>query len=114
MAQTTKEIFEMISSEMEKDYSQADGIEATYQFNISGDDAATYQVILGTDSGSVVEGDSEEADCIINMDSEDFKKMVDGELNGTEAFMGGQLQIEGDMGLALRLQDILSAYSSED
>lgn len=111
--QTTKEIFDMIKSEMEKDYSQADGIEATYQFNITGDDAGTYQVILGAESGEVVEGDSEEADCTIIMDSADFKKMVDGELNGTEAFMGGQLQIEGDMGLALRLQDILSAYSGE-
>ncbi|MFA8438436.1 SCP2 sterol-binding domain-containing protein [Pueribacillus sp. YX66] len=111
--QTTKDIFDMIKSEMERDYSQADGIEATFQFNITGDDAGTYQVILGTDSGSVVEGDQEEADCTITMDSEDFKKMVDGELNGTEAFMGGQLQIDGDMGLALRLQDILSAYSGD-
>lgn len=110
MAQTTKEIFDMINSEMERDYSQADGLEATYQFNITGDDAATYQVILGADSGRVAEGDQEEADCTITIDSEDFKQMVDGELNGTEAFMSGKLQIEGDMGLALRLQDILSAY----
>ena len=111
--QTTEESFDVIQSEIERDYSQADGIEATYQFNITGDDAATYQVILGSDSGSVVEGDSEEADCTITIDHENFKKMVDGELNGTEAFMSGLLQIDGDMGLALRLQDILAAYAGE-
>ncbi len=38
--------------------------------------------------------------------------MVDGELNGTEAFMSGRLRIDGDMGLALRLQEVLSAYNS--
>ncbi len=112
--QTTKEIFDMIQSEMDRDYSQADGIEATYQFNITGDDAGTYQVILGADSGKVVEGEQEEADCTLTIDSENFKKMVDGELNGTEAFMSGLLQIDGDMGLALRLQDILSAYAGEE
>lgn len=111
---TIKEIFAMISSEMEKDPTRVDGLEATYQFNITGDEAATYQVVLQADSGKVVEGDEEEADCTIIIDSEDFKQMVDGELNGTEAFMSGKLQIEGDMGLALRLQDILSAYNTEE
>jgi len=44
------------------------------------------------------------------MDSEDFKKLAQGEMNGTQAFLSGKLRIEGDMGLALRLQDVLSAY----
>lgn len=112
--QTTKEIFEMIQAEMDRDYSQADGIVATYQFNITGDDAGTYQVILGETSGKVVEGEQQEPDCTLTIDSDSFKKMVEGELNGTEAFMSGLLQIEGDMGLALRLQDILSAYSANN
>ncbi|PWA13048.1 sterol-binding protein [Pueribacillus theae] len=109
---TIKEIFQLIESELEKDPSRADGIEAVYQFNITGDEESTYQVILRSDSGSVVEGEKETADCTLTIDSADFKKMVDGELNGTEAFMSGLLQIDGDMGLALRLQDILSAYSA--
>ena len=46
----------------------------------------------------------------MTIDVEDFKQMVDGQLNGTEAFMSGKLQIDGDLGLALRLNDIIEAY----
>lgn len=108
---TVKEIFETMNTELAADPSQAEGLEAIYQFNLSGDEEVTYQVILTEDGGKAVEGEQETPDCTLIMDSADFKKMADGELNGTEAFMSGQLQVEGDMGLALRLQDVLAAYS---
>jgi putative sterol carrier protein len=109
---TIKEIFHMIDSQLKEDPSRADGLVAVYQFNLSGDEAGTYQVILRPDEGSAIEGEKETPDCTLIIDSDNFKKMVDGELNGTEAFMSGQLKIEGDMGLALRLQEVLSAYSN--
>lgn len=106
-----KEVFQMIDSALKEDPSRAKGVEAIYQFNLSGEEAGTYQVILRPDEGSAVEGEPETPDCTLSIDSDNFKKMVAGELNGTQAFMGGQLKIDGDMGLALRLQDVLSAYS---
>jgi putative sterol carrier protein len=108
---TVKEIFQMIDSQLKEDPSRADGIVAVYQFNLSGDEAGVYQVILRPDAGFVVEGEQEASDCTLTIDSSDFKKMVEGELNGTEAFMSGKLKIDGDMGLALRLQEVLSAYN---
>lgn len=108
-----KEIFQMIDSALKEDPSRAKGIEAVYQFNLGGEDAGTYQVILRPGEGAAVEGEQETADCTLSIDSADFKKMVEGELNGTEAFMSGKLKIEGDMGLALKLQNVLSAYSAE-
>lgn len=107
-----KEVFQMIDAALKEDPSRAQGIEAVYQFNLTGEEAGTYQVILRPDSGSAVEGEQETPDCTLSIDSEDFKKMVEGELNGTQAFMSGQLKIDGDMGLAIRLQDVLAAYSS--
>jgi putative sterol carrier protein len=109
---TIKEVFQMIDAALKEDPSRAQGIEAVYQFNLTGDEAGTYQIILRSDDCSAVEGEQETPDCTLGIDSEDFKKMVEGELNGTQAFMSGQLKIEGDMGLAIRLQDVLAAYSS--
>lgn len=109
-----KEVFQMIDAAIKEDPSRAQGIEAVYQFNLSGEEEGTYQVILRSDGGSAVQGEQETPDCTLSISSEDFKKMVEGELNGTQAFMSGQLTIDGDMGLALKLQDILSAYSGAE
>ncbi|ALA69718.1 sterol-binding protein [Geobacillus stearothermophilus 10] len=109
---TVRDIFQLIDSQLRENPSRADGVVAVYQFNLSGSDAGVYQVVLRPDAGFVIEGEQETPDCTLSLDSEDFKKMVDGELNGTEAFMSGRLRIDGDMGLALRLQEVLSAYNS--
>ncbi|AXF56861.1 SCP2 sterol-binding domain-containing protein [Salicibibacter kimchii] len=108
-----KEIFDQINTGLREDPSRAGGVEAVYQFNLSGSEAGTYQVVLKSDEGYAQEGDQETPDCTLTLDSDDFIKMAEGELNGTEAFMSGQLQIDGDMGLALRLQEVLEAYNAE-
>ena len=37
----------------------------------------------------------------------DFDDMINGKLDGMTAFMTGKLKIEGDMGVAMKLQSIL-------
>ena len=39
--------------------------------------------------------------------SGDFVDLATGKLDGTMAFMSGKLKIKGDMGLAMKLQNIL-------
>jgi putative sterol carrier protein len=41
------------------------------------------------------------------MDFSDFSDMIAGKLDGMTAFMTGKLKIEGDMGVAMKLQSIL-------
>ena len=41
------------------------------------------------------------------MDFGDFTDMIGGKLDGMTAFMTGKLKIEGDMGVAMKLQSIL-------
>lgn len=107
---TIQEVFQLIDSTLKEDPSRAQGTVAVYQFNINGKGGGTYQVVLRENSGYAVEGTPETPDCTLTIDVEDFKQMVDGQLNGTEAFMSGKLQIDGDLGLALRLNDIIEAY----
>lgn len=112
--QGVKEILEEIETAMDDKPSYAEGVNAVFQFDLSGDEAGTYQVGLSDEGENfIAEGEKEKADCVLQMDSEDFIKMANGELNGTQAFMTGKLKIKGNMGLALKLQSILAAYNKE-
>ncbi|WP_449355311.1 SCP2 sterol-binding domain-containing protein [Virgibacillus natechei] len=104
------EIFKEIDAAITADPSHAKGVEAVYQFNLDSGDSGIYQLVLRGDESYATEGEKEKPDCTLNMGADDFKKMVDGELNGTKAFMSGRLKIKGNMGLALKLQDILGSY----
>ena len=66
-------------------------------------------------SGSVASGSfpGGDANCTMNLDSEDFVKMFKGELNPTQAFMGGKLKIKGDMMLAMKLEKLMGKMKSK-
>jgi putative sterol carrier protein len=63
--------------------------------------------IDGNASPPVVSNDDKGADCTIKMDFGDFADLIGGKLDGMTAFMTGKLKIEGDMGVAMKLQSIL-------
>ena len=60
-------------------------------------------VIDGTGDSNVV---STDAQCTIDMSLDDFESMLSGELNPMAAFMGGQIQVSGDMSVAMKLQSL--------
>ena len=62
----------------------------------------------GTAGGNnVISNDDKAAQCTIKMSLDDFKAMAAGQLDGMTAFMTGKLKIEGDMGVAMKLQGLL-------
>jgi putative sterol carrier protein len=63
--------------------------------------------IDGNQNPPAVTNDDKAADCTIKMDFGDFSDMIGGKLDGMTAFMTGKLKIEGDMGVAMKLQSIL-------
>ncbi|MCL6632930.1 MAG: SCP2 sterol-binding domain-containing protein [Alicyclobacillus herbarius] len=109
---TTKEIFEKIQETLQADPSRTGGLTAIYQFNLTGDDAGVYQINLTPESAKVSEGEQDTPQCTLELSADDFKEMVQGNLNGTVAFMSGRLKVHGDLGLALRLESVLKAYSA--
>ena len=48
-----------------------------------------------------------EADVTISASLDTFRKIFDGELSPTAAYMTGRMRIDGDMGLAMKLSQIL-------
>ena len=63
--------------------------------------------IDGNQTPPTVSNDDKAADCTLKMDFSDFSDLIGGKLDGMTAFMTGKLKIEGDMGVAMKLQTIL-------
>ena len=59
------------------------------------------------DADGVREAD-EDADCTMTASAETLQGMLDGSLNPTAAFMGGQLSVDGDMSVAMKLGSLLA------
>ena len=65
-------------------------------------------LIDGTGDTNVVTAEDADADTTVKVSIEDFKKISKGEMNPMTAVMTGKVKIKGDMGLAMKLQSLLS------
>ncbi|HET6656427.1 MAG TPA: SCP2 sterol-binding domain-containing protein [Gaiellaceae bacterium] len=87
------------------DSSRAAGLTASYRFDV--ENAGSWRVDVEDGHVSVSES-QEPADCVIATDEQTLLAVVGNEQNPMGAFMTGKIRVEGDMGLALRLRDLLS------
>lgn len=101
---TAREKMKEASEKIAKNASVASQIGAVYKFVLSGDGGGTWLMDL-RDSPKIVEGDGD-AQCTIKMDANDYVDMMEGRTQGQALFFMGKLQIEGDMGLAMKLQSL--------
>jgi predicted lipid carrier protein YhbT len=107
-AESVKDVFERHMPEKLKGKPDVIAkINAIYQFNISGPNGGQWSVDCTQPGGSVVAGTSAGAKCTVVATDADFLAIVNGKLNPQMAFMSGKLKIQGDMGLAMKLQQIL-------
>jgi putative sterol carrier protein len=83
-------------------------VNAVYEFNIEGDGGGVWTVDLVKEPGAVCAGSTGGAKCIVTAKAPDFLNIVTGKMNAQMAFMSGKLKIKGDMGLAMKLQKIIS------
>lgn len=51
--------------------------------------------------------DGSEADVTISASLDTFRKMFEGEMSPTGAFMSGRLKVDGDMGMAMKVAGLL-------
>jgi hypothetical protein len=105
---SVKEIFEHhIPAKFQAKPDVVQKIGAIYQFNISGPGGGSWSVDCTQPGGKVAAGTSAAAKCTVVATEADFLAIVNGKLNPQMAFMSGKLKIAGDMGLAMKLQQIL-------
>ncbi len=107
-AESVKDVFERHMPEKLKGKPDVVAkINAIYQFNISGPSGGQWAVDCTQPGGFISVGTSAGAKCTVNCTDADFLNIVNGKLNPQMAFMSGKLKIQGDMGLAMKLQQIL-------
>lgn len=101
MGQSVREFFETLEERV--DPARAAGMSSSYLFDIDG--AGRWRVDVEGGSARVTEGAADGA-CTISTSEETFERIVSGELNPTQAYMSGKLKVAGDMGAALKLQNL--------
>jgi len=104
---TPQEIFTEMEGRVSENSSKIQGMTAVYQFDLTGDDGGQWNVALADGKATFGQGQAENPNITITMASGDFVDLATGKLDGTMAFMSGKLKIKGDMGLAMKLQNIL-------
>ncbi len=89
------------------DPSKIKGMNAVYQFDLSGDNGGVFHVKVADGSAVLEEAAHDNPNITISMAADDFDALLDGKLNATSAFMAGKLKVKGDMSLAMKLQGLL-------
>jgi len=102
----TAEFFERIPERVNKEKIQ--GLNATYQFNITGDNGTQHWVQFQNGEVTHGEGTAASPNITLTMEDENFTNLITGKLNGQTAFLTGKLKIQGDMGLAMKLQSVFA------
>ncbi len=107
-AQSVKEVFEVhIPARLKAKPDLIGKINAVYQFHIAGAEGGSWAVDCTQPGGAVTPGTASAPRCTVSMGDADFLKLVTGKLNAQMAFMTGKIKIQGDMGLAMKLQQLL-------
>lgn len=109
MFENAKQVFEeKIAVKLQQDPQKGRAIGALVVFHITGTVNSDWILDCSKEPFEVKPGSVEGAGVEVTMSEEDFVRMANGELNPQMAFLGGKLKVKGNMGLAIKLGQILT------
>ena len=82
---------------------KAQGVEAVVQYHLTGSEAGDWVVRIADGACTVEKGTAESPKLTLTADSDDYLKVLTGELNAMSAFAEGKLKLQGDLSLAMKL-----------
>jgi putative sterol carrier protein len=99
-----QQVFSEIESRIRSKPEKAAGLNATYQFDLSGE-SWTLKITDGTPT--ITAGAAQSPNTTLIASADDWMNIATGKLNPVTAFMQQKLKVKGDMGLAMKLQGLL-------
>jgi putative sterol carrier protein len=96
---TSAKIFEKMPEVFKPE--QADGVNAIYEFDISGEGGGRWHVLIENKTCKVTQECDQDPTVIFRMSTEDHVGIIDGSVNAQTAFMMGRIKVEGDLMAAL-------------
>jgi putative sterol carrier protein len=101
---SVKEVFEKMPEVFNP--AAAAGLNMIFQFNITGDEAGEWHVIIKDNTCQVLDGAHGSPNVTLTMADADWLAMCNGTLNGMTAFMTGKLKASGDIMAAQRIPSL--------
>jgi putative sterol carrier protein len=101
---SVKEVFDRVPQAFNPD--AAKGLDAIFQFDITGEDGGIWHVAVKDGTCQVQQGKAASPTVTLTMASDTWLGMVNKQINGIQAFMTGKLKLNGDMLLAQRIPDL--------
>jgi putative sterol carrier protein len=78
-------------------------VNATIQFNLTGDNGGLFWLRIADGKCEAGEGAADSPKMTLKASADDYYAVVTGALNPTQAVFTGKIKIEGDMMLAMKL-----------
>ncbi len=92
------------------DSAAADDMDAVFQYDIT--DNGSWQIAINNGKCQIAEGNASEATVTLSMDQDTLASVLNGEIDGMQAFMSGSITASGDIMLATRLTDLFPLSGS--
>ena len=85
---------------------KAGDLDATVQFDLTGEGGGNWYVIVANGECEVEEGEHESPTATIRMEATDYAALIAGELNAMTAFMQQKIRVEGDLNTVMKFQNL--------
>lgn len=79
-----------------------------FEFQLTGDGGGTYTFAVNGKELNVSQGAASNPSLTVTVSKNDLIALTTGKLGAMQAFMTGKIKVKGDMGLAMKLQSLLS------
>lgn len=86
---------------------ESKGMNAVYQYNLTGDGGGNWYVSIVDGAMTVTEGQHEKPNVTYTMEAKNYVDMANGDLDGTKAYLTRKLKVKGNIGLAQKLKKVL-------
>ncbi len=86
----------------------AQGLNAVFQFEITGDDGGSWNIAINGGKCDIMKGLHDAPTVTLTMSAETWLGMINKQINGMQAFMGGKLKAVGDIMLAQRIEQLFT------